>query len=120
MNASGPEGPKLKESNMQLKMTGHHVEITPSMRAYVEKRLERVKRHFDQVIDVNFVMSVEKLQHKAEATVHVSGSSIHADAIDTNMYAAIDALTDKLDRSVVKHKEKARDHHASEGRAARQ
>jgi putative sigma-54 modulation protein len=97
------------------------VEITASMRAYVEKRLERISRHFDHVIDVNFVMSVDKLEHKAEATVHVSGGNIHADAIDGNMYAAIDALADKLDRSVIKYKEKARDHHASEGRrAARQ
>jgi putative sigma-54 modulation protein len=68
------------------------------------------------VIDVHFVMSVDKLAHMAEATLHVSGSNIHADATDSNMYAAIDALTDKLDRSVVKHKEKQRDHHASEGR----
>jgi putative sigma-54 modulation protein len=106
---------------MQLKVTGHHVEITESMRAYVEKRLDRIKRHFDHVIDVNVLMSVEKLQHKAEATVHVSGNNLHADAIDTDMYAAIDALVDKLDRSVIKHKEKQRDHHASEGRrAARQ
>jgi len=105
---------------MQLILTGHHVEITASLRAYVEKRLERVRRHFDDVIDVNFVMSVEKLQHKAEATVHVRGGNIHADAIDTDMYAAIDALVDKLDRSVLKHKEKQRDHHATEGRAARQ
>jgi putative sigma-54 modulation protein len=101
---------------MQLNVSGHQLEITPSMRAYVEKRLERVKRHFDQVIDVHFVMSVDKLVHKAEATVHVSGSNIHADATDSNMYAAIDALTDKLDRCVVKHKEKQRDHHASEAR----
>ena len=105
---------------MQLKLTGHHVEVTDSMRAYVQKRLERVKRHFDNVIDVTFVMSVDKLQHKAEATVHVSGGNIHADAIETDMYAAIDALVDKLDRSVLKHKEKQRDHHATEGRAARQ
>jgi len=103
---------------MQLNVSGHHVEITPSMRAYVEKRLERVKRHFDQVIDVHCVMSVDKLVHKAEATLHVSGCNIHADAIDSNMYAAIDALADKLDRSVVKHKEKLCDHHASEGRRA--
>jgi putative sigma-54 modulation protein len=101
---------------MQLNLSGHHVEITEAMRAYVEKRLERVKRHFDQVIDVHLVMSVDKLQHKAEAVVHVSGGNIHADAVDTNMYAAIDALADKLDRNVVKHKEKQRDHHASEGR----
>ncbi len=106
---------------MQLKVTGHHVEVTESMRAYVDKRLDRVKRHFDQVIDVHVVMSVEKLQHKAEATVHVSGNNIHAEAIDTDMYAAIDALVDKLDRSILKHKEKQRDHHATEGRlAARQ
>lgn len=105
---------------MQLILTGHHVEITASLRAYVEKRLERVRRHFDDVIDVNFVLSVEKLQHKAEATVHVRGGNIHADAVDTDMYAAIDALVDKLDRSVLKHKEKQRDHHATEGRAARQ
>jgi putative sigma-54 modulation protein len=101
---------------MQLMLTGHHVEITPSMRAYVEKRLERITRHFDHVIDVHFVMSVEKLEHKAEATVHVSGNNIHVDSIDSNMYAAIDALVDKLDRSVLKYKEKQRDHHASEGR----
>src|SRR4051812_13454011 len=101
---------------MQLKLTGHHVEITAALRAYVEKRFERIRRHFDHVLEVNFVMSVEKLQHKAEATVHVSGGNIHADAIETDMYAAIDALADKLDRSVLKHKEKQRDHHASEGR----
>lgn len=101
---------------MQLNLTGHHVEITDSMRAYVEKRLDKLTRHFDQVIDVHCVMSVEKLVHKAEATVHVSGTNIFADAVDTNMYAAIDALVDKLDRAVLKHKEKQRDHHANEGR----
>jgi putative sigma-54 modulation protein len=106
---------------MQLNLSGHHVEVTPALRAYVEKRLERITRHFDQVIDVNFVITVDKLAHKAEATVHVSGSNIHADAINGNMYASIDALADKLDRAVVKHKEKQRDHHAVEGRkAARQ
>ena len=103
---------------MQLSVTGHHVEVTPSMRSYVEKKLERITRHFDQVIDVSCTMSVEKLQHKAEATVHVSGGNIHADAVATDMYAAIDSLTDKLDRSIVKHKEKQQDHHASEGRKA--
>lgn len=105
---------------MQLNLSGHHVEVTPALRAYVEKRLERITRHFDQVIDVNFVITVDKLVHKAEATVHVSGGNIHADAVDGNMYASIDALADKLDRAVVKHKEKQRDHHAVEGRAARQ
>ena len=106
---------------MHLNVSGHHLEITPAIRGYVSAKLERVKRHFDHVIDVQVLMSVDKLQHKAEATVHVSGNNIHAEAIDTDMYAAIDALVDKLDRSVLKHKEKQRDHHASEGRlAARQ
>jgi len=101
---------------MQLKLTGHHVEVTDSMRAYVEKKLERIVRHFDNVIDVSCVLTVEKLEQKAEATLHVSGADIHADAIDGNMYAAIDILADKLDRSVKKHKEKLQDHHAGEAR----
>jgi putative sigma-54 modulation protein len=106
---------------MQLKLTGHHLEVTPAMRSYVEKKLDRIVRHFDQVIDVHCVMTVEKLSHKAEATLHVSGGNIHADASDGNMYAAIDALADKLDRLVKKHKEKRGDHHAAEaprGRAS--
>jgi putative sigma-54 modulation protein len=99
---------------MQLKLTGHHVEVTESMRAYVEKKLDRIVRHFDHVIDVNCVLTVEKLEQKAEATLHVSGADIHADAIDGNMYAAIDMLADKLDRRISKHKEKTTDHHAAE------
>jgi putative sigma-54 modulation protein len=99
---------------MQLNLSGHHVEITASMRSYVEKRLERLKRHFDHVIDVHCVLTVEKLLHKAEATLHMRGETVHAIAEDGNMYAAIDALSDKLDRRVVKHKEKIRDHHAAE------
>jgi putative sigma-54 modulation protein len=101
---------------MQLKLTGHHVEVTPSMRAYVEKKLERIVRHCDDLIDVSCVLTVEKLEQKAEATLHVRGADIHADAIDGNMYAAIDALTDKLDRGVKKHNDKRHDHHASEAR----
>lgn len=103
---------------MQLKLTGHHVEITPALRAYVEKKLGRVTRHFDQVIDVHCTMTVAKMEQRAEATVHVSGGNIHADAVETDMYAAIDSLADKLDRSIVRHKEKQQDHHASEGRKA--
>jgi putative sigma-54 modulation protein len=99
---------------MQLKLSGHHVEITDSLRAYVEKKLERVVRHFDHVIDVHCVLTVEKLVQKAEATLHMRGETVHAIAEDSNMYPAIDALVDKLDRRVVKHKEKTRDHHASE------
>jgi putative sigma-54 modulation protein len=99
---------------MHLNVTGHHVEITPALRSYVEKKLERVTRHFDHVIDVHCVLTVEKLLQKAEATLHMRGETVHAIAEDQNMYAAIDALTDKLDRLVVKHKEKTRDHHAAE------
>jgi putative sigma-54 modulation protein len=101
---------------MQLSVTGHHIEVTPALRMYVEKKLERITRHFDYVLDVHCVLTVEKLEQKAEATLHVSGSSIHADAVDPNMYAAIDALTDKLDRCVKKHKEKRSDHHAAEAK----
>ena len=83
---------------MQLSLSGHHVEVTPSMRSYVEKKLERISRHFDHVIDVHCVLTVEKLRQKAEATLHVRGNAIHADATEEDMYAAIDLLADKLDR----------------------
>ena len=99
---------------MQLSVTGHHVEITPALRAYVEKKLERIMRHFDHIIDVHCVLTVEKLRQKAEATLHVRGETIHAVAIETDMYASIDALADRLDRRVRKHKEKLCDHHAQE------
>jgi putative sigma-54 modulation protein len=102
---------------MQLNVTGHHVEVTDSMRGYVEKKFERIGRHFDQVIDMHCVLSVEKLRRKAEATLRVSGNSIHADATEEDMYAAIDRLADKLDRRIKKHKEKRADHHAAEARA---
>ena len=99
---------------MQLNVTGHHVEITIALRGYVEKKLGRIMRHFDQLIDNHFVLTVEKLQHRAEATLRVRRETIHALAIDGDMYAAIDALADKLDRCVKKHKEKAADHHAED------
>src|SRR5215469_13261746 len=104
---------------MQLNVTGHNIEVTAALRGYVEKKLERIARHFDQVIDVHCVMTVEKLRQKAEATLHVSGSAIHADATEENMYAAIDLLVDKLDRCVKKHKEKRGDHRAASVRALR-
>jgi putative sigma-54 modulation protein len=99
---------------MHLNVTGHHVDVTPALRSYVEKKLDRIMRHFDQLIDTHFVLTVEKLQHKAEATLHVRGETIHAVAIETDMYASIDALADRLERRVRKHKEKACDHHAQE------
>ena len=99
---------------MQLKLDGHHIEVTPALRGYVTKKLDRVVRHFEQVIDVHCVLTVEKLEHKAEATLGVSGAVIHADARDGDMYAAIDLLIDKLDRRLRKHKEKLTDHHAAD------
>ena len=99
---------------MHLDLSGHHVEITDSMRAYVLKKFERISSHFAQVIDVHCVLTVEKLRHKAEATLMMRGNKVYADATEPNMYAAIDSLADKLDRSVKKHKEKVSDHHAEE------
>jgi putative sigma-54 modulation protein len=104
---------------MQVHVTGHHVVITESMRAYVEKKMERIVRHFDHVIDMHCTLTVEKLQQKAEAHLKVRGNDIHAFAVHEDMYAAIDALSDKLDRLVKKRKDQMQDHHASEGRSAR-
>jgi putative sigma-54 modulation protein len=99
---------------MQLTVTGHHIDVTEALRSYVDKRLGRLERHFDHMTDIHCVLTVEKLRHKAEATVHVGGGTIHADSIEENMYAAIDMLVDKLDRQVKKFKEKLTDHHAKE------
>lgn len=104
---------------MQLKLTGHHIEITPALRSYVEEKLERVERHFDHVVDVHAILTVEKLRHKAEATILVSGAQLHAESVDGDMYAAIDALADKVDRQIKKHKEKLTDHHAREATKSR-
>lgn len=97
---------------MQFNLTGHHLDITPALRDYVNAKMEKVERHFDIVTDAHVILTVEKLRHKAEATIHVSGGNIYADAVEADMYAAIDALTDKLDRQVKRHKEKLKAHHA--------
>ena len=99
---------------MQLNVTGHHVDVTTSMKGYVEKKLDRIVRHSDHIIDVHCILTVQKLRHKAEAKVLLNGAMVYADAVDMDMYAAIDALADKLDRRVKKHKEKLADHHALE------
>jgi len=95
---------------MQINIDGHHVEVTESMQDYIRNKLARIERHFDQVVDVHVVLSVEKQRHKAEATIHVAGNNIHAHDESDDMYAAIDALLDKLDRQVKKHKEKLTNH----------
>ena len=97
---------------MQVNLTGHHVEITPALKEYLNNKLTRIERHFDHVTDVRCILSVEKLRHKAEAKINVSGGSFFADSIEADMYAAIDGLIDKLDRQIKKHKEKLTDHHA--------
>jgi len=96
---------------MQMNVTGHHVDITPPLRNYVTEKFERLKRHFDHVTNAHVILSIEKLKQKAEATLHVSGSDMFADAEADDMYAAIDALIDKLDRQIKKHKEKLTNHH---------
>jgi putative sigma-54 modulation protein len=104
---------------MQLNVTGHHIDVTSPLKDYVEKKLDRIVRHSDRVIDVHCILTVEKLRHKAEATVLLSGGTLYADAVEPDMYAAIDALADKLDRRVKKHKEKRADHHALEAQKSR-
>jgi putative sigma-54 modulation protein len=96
----------MEESLMNLNLTGNHLPITPAIRDYVVAKLDRVTRHFDHVIDVNVVLSVDKLRHKVEVNLHARGKDIHVEAVEPDMYAAIDALADKLDRQVVRHKEK--------------
>jgi len=100
---------------MNLNLSGRHLDITPAIRSYVLEKLGRVTRHFDHVIDLNVVLSVNKLERKCEASAHVAWRDIHVEAVHEDMYAAIDALADKLDRQVVKHKEKLKVHrHESE------
>ena len=96
---------------MNLQISGHHLEITPAIHDYVTGKLERVTRHFDNVIDVNVILSVDKLKQKAEVTVHLSGKDVFVETIDEDLYAAIDALVDKLDWQIQKHKQKLQDHH---------
>jgi len=95
---------------MNLHLTGHHVEITPAIRDYLSGKLGRITHHFDHVIDVNVTLTVEKLNQKVEASVHVRGRDIHCESVHIDMYAAIDALIDKLDRTIIKHKEKTLEH----------
>jgi putative sigma-54 modulation protein len=95
---------------MQIDITGHHVDLTPALRSYVQNKFERLERHFDHVTGFHVVLTVEKLEHKAEATIKVNGGTLFADSIESDMYAAIDCLTDKLDRQIKKHKEKLTNH----------
>jgi putative sigma-54 modulation protein len=106
----------LKEHCMNLTISGHHLDVTPALRAYVSTKLDRVTRHFDQVVDINVLLTVEKLREKerrqrAEVTVHVKGRDIFVEQSHEDLYAAIDQLVDKLDRQVCRHKDRVQDHH---------
>jgi putative sigma-54 modulation protein len=103
---------------MQLDVSGHHIDVSQALKNYVKTKFSRLKRHFDIATHAHVVLTVQKLDQKAEATVYVSGSNLFADAVDEDMYAAIDALADKLDRQLKRHKEKLTNYHRG-GRASK-
>ena len=96
---------------MQISVTGHHMDITESLYNHVSGKVEKIARHFDHVTNTNVVLLVEKTRHIAEATLNTKGAMIHASSTSDNMYASIDSMVQKLDRQVLKHKEKITDHH---------
>lgn len=95
---------------MQISVTGRHVEVTDSLRVYINEKFAKLKRHFDNVTDVHVILTVEKLEQKSEATVQIRGAKIFADDVQEDMYQAIDNMIDKLDRQIIKHKEKTGSH----------
>lgn len=99
---------------MNLTISGHHLELTPAIKAYVKEKMTRLERHCDHLLNGKVILSVEKDRQKAEATVHCSGADLHAECTHADLYAAIDLLADKLDQQARRHKDKRRDHHASE------
>lgn len=101
---------------MQISLTGHHVDVTDALKNYVDGKFERLERHFDHVLNVHVILTVEKLRQKAEATININGANVFADAVHEDMYAAIDGLIDKLDRQVIKYKEKKSNHRSGSGR----
>ena len=102
---------------MNLTISGHHLEVTPALRRYVTSKLDRITRHFDQVVDVRVLLTVEKqlkdkdARQRAECNIHVKGSDMFAESAHADLYAAVDELVDKLDRQVVRHKNRITDHH---------
>ncbi|WP_115720029.1 ribosome hibernation promoting factor [Gallaecimonas mangrovi] len=95
---------------MQINLTGHHIEITEPLRSYVSEKFAKLERHFEHISNVHVVLNVEKIRQTAEAKLHISGGELHASCEQDNMYAAIDGLIDKLDRQIIKHKEKLNQH----------
>jgi putative sigma-54 modulation protein len=101
---------------MNLTISGHHLEVTPALRGYVTTKLERISRHFDQVVDIKVLLTVDNLKEKdqrqkAECNIHVKGKDLFAESAHADLYAAVDDLADKLDRQVLRYKDKAQDHH---------
>lgn len=101
---------------MNLTISGHHLEVTPALRGYVTSKLERISRHFDQVVDIKVLLTVDNLKEKdqrqkAECNIHVKGKDLFAECAHADLYAAVDELADKLDRQVLRYKDKAQDHH---------
>jgi len=94
---------------MQVNVSGHHLDITDALKSYVDTKLERLERHFDRITNVNVILKVEKQRQKAEATIRISGGEVFAEAEAEDLYAAIDLLADKLDRQLIKRKEKSKD-----------
>jgi putative sigma-54 modulation protein len=92
---------------MQINVSGHHVEVTPALREYVNTKLSKLQRHFDNITNTDVTLTIEKLIQKAEASVHVAGADLFAACESDDMYTAIDLMTDKLDRQLIKHKEKS-------------
>ena len=97
---------------MNLQIHGNHIEVTPALRDYIAGKLERIERHFDQVIDATVQLTVEKLHQRAEITLRLRGNNIHVESVEADMYAAVDTLVDKLDRQVLRHKDRVKDHQA--------
>lgn len=100
---------------MHLNITGQHLELTDALRNYVEEKMERLVRHGDGIGNAHIVLKAEDRTHIAEGTLHVSGADLHAEAKHDDMYAAIDAMVDKLDRQLGKHRDKVTDKHHGKG-----
>ncbi len=100
---------------MQISLTGHHVDITEPLKNYVNSKFDKLEKHFDNVTNVHVILSVEKLRQKAEATLHVNGADVFADSVQEDMYAAIDTLIDKIDRQILKLKQKKNNYRTNNG-----
>ncbi len=100
---------------MQITVSGRQIEVTESLRSYAAEKIGRVQKHFDHMTTGNIVLQVERNLHKADVTLHAKGATLAASGEAKDMYAAIDQVADRLDRQVLKHKEKLADHHRNEG-----